>query len=80
VFESYFLAAARRISRVLYSDDVVELLLLKLTEWLRPPRLLLCLPLFSFAGNPWTTPFRASIPPFTEKFLQTMNARIAAFS
>jgi hypothetical protein len=32
------------------------------------------------AGSPWTIPLRASIPPFTEKFLQTMKARMAAFS
>lgn len=68
-------------SGLLYSDDAVEELLLRLTEWLRPPWcFLLCLPLLSFAGSPWTTPFRASIPPLTEKFRHTMNARIAAFS
>jgi len=62
---------------VLYSDDEVLELLLR-CEW-RPP-LRRCLPLCSFAGSPWTTPLRASIPPLTEKFRQTMNARIAAFS
>ena len=36
--------------------------------------------LLSLAGRPWTTPFRASMPPFTEKLRHTMNARIAAFS
>jgi hypothetical protein len=65
----------------LYSDDAVELLLLRLTEWLRLPwcrRLCRWLP--SLAGRPWTTPLRASMPPFTEKLRHTMKARMAAFS
>jgi hypothetical protein len=39
-----------------------------------------CLRVVSSAGNPWTIPFLASMPPLTEKFLQTINARMAAFS
>lgn len=39
-----------------------------------------CLRVDSSAGSPWTIPFLASMPPLTEKFLQTMNARMAAFS
>jgi hypothetical protein len=42
--------------------------------------LFLCLRLDSSAGRPWTMPLRASIPPFTLKFLHTMKARMAAFS
>jgi hypothetical protein len=68
------------------SSDVVELLL----EWW-PDRwcedLWWCLLAFrclggrlSSTGSPWTIPFRASIPPFREKFRQTMKARMAAFS
>jgi hypothetical protein len=68
----------------LYSDDVVELLLLRLTEWLRPEWWwwcrLRCRPLPSLAGSPWTTPLRASMPPLTEKLRHTMKARMAAFS
>lgn len=66
-----------------YSDDVVELLLLRLTEWLRPLwwcRLLRWRPPPSWAGSPWTTPLRASMPPLTEKLRHTMKARMAAFS
>lgn len=76
------IAVNRRINRVVYSDDAVELPLLRLTEWLLPPRSLCLLwRLFpSFAGSPWTTPLRASIPPLTEKLVHTMKARIAAFS
>lgn len=49
--DSYFFAAVGDVS-VLYSEDVVELLLLRLAEWLRLPPLLLCRPLCSCAGSP----------------------------
>jgi hypothetical protein len=52
-FRQLFLGCPVDVSvELLYSDDVVELLLLRLTEWLRPPPLLLCRPLCSFAGSP----------------------------
>ena len=70
-----------------HSSDVVELLL----EWW--PERLLCpwlddawrgifrtLRPASSAGRPWTIPLRASMPPLTEKFRQTIKARMAAFS
>lgn len=43
-------------------------------------RLFRCLRVASSAGRPWTIPLRASMPPLTLKFLQTMKARMAAFS
>lgn len=73
-----------------HSKDAVELLLewcpdlWRLSFWLWPWldeawRDFLRL-VDSLAGRPWTIPLRASMPPLTEKFRQTMNALMAAFS
>ncbi len=71
----------------LHSSEVVELLLewwpddRLLWPWLGPWRLpLRILRPESSTGRPWTIPLRASMPPLTEKFRQTIKARMAAFS
>lgn len=79
-------ATRKRGSSGNHSKEVVELLL----EWCPDLRWLVdgwCRLLFrdlrtllSSAGSPWTIPLRASMPPLTEKFRQTIKARMAAFS